>query len=95
MITEDLDFLFSGPDAVQVTVGAFSFKGLLDHSGQDFADGMISMDGKTLTVKTSDVIGLKERATIQIDGADYRVRKAPQKIDDGLLSRILVGNDDD
>lgn len=95
MILEDLDFLFSGPDAVQVTVGAFAFKGLLDHSGQELAEGMFSTEGKVLTVKTSDVVGLRERASILIDGAEYRVRKAPQRFDDGLLSRILVGSDDD
>jgi hypothetical protein len=87
MLSDDLDVLFSGPDAVDVTIGASSYKGLLDQPDEILGDGMMVSTEYVLTMKTSDLTAVEELGTLTIDGVDYTVRTF-KKMDDGLLSKI-------
>lgn len=89
MLDSDLDVLFSGPDAVPVTIGASSFKGLYDCPDSDIADSMMTSTGHLLTAKTSDVLSAEEGTTIQVGGNDFEVMKK-HKIDDGKLSKVYL-----
>lgn len=93
MLDSDLDVLFFGPDAVDVTVGANSFKGLLDSPDESIADGMVISAEYVLTVKTSDISDLADLAEISVAGEQYEARK-PLKIDDGRLSKVTLSKVD-
>ena len=87
MLDSDLDVLFSGPDAVPVTTGASSFKGLFDCPDSD--EGMMISTGYVLTVKTSDVQSSEEETEIIVDGVNYTLLKQ-HKIDEGKLSKVYL-----
>lgn len=89
MLTEDLDVLFSGPDAVPVTIGASSFKGLFDCPDSEIGDGMMISAGYVLTMKTSDVSGAEEGTEVDVDGEAFSILKI-LKPDDGKLSKVYL-----
>jgi hypothetical protein len=94
MLTEDLDVLFSGPDAVDVTIGASSYKALLDKPDQLVSEGMMVSTEYELTMKTSDLAAVEELVSeVVIDGDTYTIRSAPRKFDDGLLSKVLLSKE--
>lgn len=92
MLSTDLDLLFSGPDAVAVTVGASSFKGIMDRPDALIAESLVISQESILTVKTEDLDDLEEGDEIMVDSAEYIVR-AIMKIDDGLISKITLGKE--
>lgn len=89
MLSADLDVLFSGPDAIDVTVGMSTFKGLLDTPDEVIGGGMNISTEYLLMTKTSNVSGLEEYNILTIDGEEYEVRRN-LKVGDGLLSNILL-----
>lgn len=93
MIIEDLDVLFSGPDAIDVTVGTSSFKGFLDMPDEIIGNGMNISTEYVLTVKTSDVSSVSEEDVIIIAGLSYEVRRN-LKFEDGLLSKLHLSKED-
>lgn len=92
MLNDDLDVLFSGPDAVTVTIGASSFKGLLDSPDESIADGMVISTDYLLTMKTSDASNTEEREVIQVDEIDYSVRSI-KKVSDGRLCELSLSKE--
>lgn len=89
MITNDLDVLFSGPDAIEFQIGTEFYPGLLDKPDEVIGDGYNISTEYVLTAKTTDLTGVDERGTVQIDSISYNVRRKI-KIDDGLLTRALI-----
>lgn len=89
MLDSDLDVLFSGPDAVSVTIGASSFKGLYDCPDSEIAEGMMINSGHMLTAKTSDLASADEGTGVRVDGIDFEIMKII-KMDDGKISKVYL-----
>jgi hypothetical protein len=89
MLTDDLNVLFSGPDAIDVTIGATTFKALLDKPDEVIGGGMNISTEYLLTAKTSDLSGLFEDDQLTVDGNLYSARRI-LKVGDGLISNVLL-----
>lgn len=92
MLNSDLDVLFSGPDAVDVTIGASSFKGLFDTPDDVVGDGMSISTEYVLTMKTSNVTTLEEYSELSVEGEVFKVRRI-MKTSDGRLSSVYLSKE--
>lgn len=90
MLSEDLSVLFSGPDAVDVTIGASSYKGLLDQPDELAAGGIVTSTEYVLIMKSEDLSGLQEYGELTVDGDNFTSRSPVMKMDDGRLSRVML-----
>jgi hypothetical protein len=89
MILDDLNVLFSGPDAVVVDYGSGTFKGILDTPDNIIGGGVMVSTQYALIIKTLDVSDAKEMDEITVAGELYEIREF-LKLDDGLLSKLIL-----
>lgn len=88
MRNENLDVFFAD-FGVEVQWNASKFKGILDMPDELAGDMVLSTE-YILTVKTSDVVGLRDGNLLTVDNEDYRVRSC-RKLEDGKLTGVMLG----
>jgi hypothetical protein len=70
---------------VSVVAGAVTTTGMFDQKSELVLDDQVVSVENALTVKTSELGGLRYGDLITVDGASYRVRQEPMRMGDGLL----------
>jgi len=70
---------------VPVVAGNVSTTGMFDEKSELVLDDQVVSVENALTVKTSELGGLRYGDLITVDGASYRVRQEPMRMGDGLL----------
>ena len=90
MFAEDLD-VFLQDFGVVCTSGGVTFQGLLDE-----ADRLVQMQRVNVSAREyeltfiTDAVVLRREQTLTVAGKAYTVRQAPQQIDDGAFSTVLI-----
>lgn len=77
------------PDAINVTVGATTVKGVVDREDEIMLNHAPEMVGKLISVavKTGALAGLTEGVAITVDGVAHKVYRALE-YGDGAMTRV-------
>ena len=75
---------------VPVVYGAVSTYGMFDRKSELTLDDQIVSIENALTIKTSELGGLRYGNQLTVDGVEYRVRHEPMRMADGLLSVVAL-----
>jgi len=91
-LTEDADTLnvYLSDFGVSCQIGSgTAFKGILDASAENIANGIATSIEYLLTTRSSDVTSAPRGTTISVDSANYTVREN-LIIDDGKFSTLIL-----
>ena len=75
---------------VPVVYGAISTYGMFDRKSELVLDDQIVSVENALTIKTSELGGLRYGDHLSVDGETYRVRSEPMRMADGMLSVVSL-----
>lgn len=90
MFAEDLG-VFLQDFGLVCTSGGVTFQGLLDE-----ADRLVQMQRVNVSAREyeltfiTDAVVLRREQALTVGGKPYTVRQAPQQIDDGAFSTVLI-----